>query len=178
MQGVTTKETAVGLRRSIWRTCVSVFSLAWSTLALIEPDGGTLGSYLSFDLMAELVFGKAFRMLEVVDNRFIIDLIQVAAFRVGVCLQLPKLATWNLDKILSPFVRRLRDQYVQVSRKMAVDRMRMESKRQDLFSHILAAKDPRTGRGFSMDEIWANLPSLLLPAPMPSPLEWLLISII
>lgn len=117
--------------------------------------------------MAELVFGKAFRMLEVVDNRFIIDLIQVAAFRVGVCLQMPWLAVWNFDKIFSPFMRRLRDQYVQISRRMAVDRMRIGSKRQDLFSHILAAKDPQTGQGFSMDEIWGES-TLLIVAGKPT----------
>ncbi|MCJ1388061.1 hypothetical protein MMC18_000905 [Xylographa bjoerkii] len=121
-----------------------------------------LTSYVSFDLMAELVFGKAFRMLELVDNRFIIDLIKIAAFRVGVCLQMPKLAVWNMDKVFAPSVRKLRDQYVHTSRKMAMDRMEMESKRQDIFSHILAAKDPQTGEGFSVDEIWGESTLLIV----------------
>ncbi|KAK3170695.1 hypothetical protein OEA41_002777 [Lepraria neglecta] len=121
-----------------------------------------LCSYVSFDLMAELVFGNAFHMLELMDNRFIIDLIQVAAFRVGVCLQMPNLAVWNIDKIFTPRVRKLRDQYVGVSKRMAVDRMNMDSKRQDLFSHILAAKDPQTGKGFSLDEIWGESTLLIV----------------
>ena len=121
-----------------------------------------LGSYVSFDLMAELVFGKAFHMIDLVDNRFIIDLIQVAAFRVGVCLQMSALAVWNVDKIFTPNVRKLRDQYVGVSRKLAFDRMKMDSKRQDLFSHILAAKDPQTGRGFTLDEIWGEATLLIV----------------
>ena len=112
--------------------------------------------------MAELVFGKAFHMLDLVDNRFIIDLIQVAAFRVGVCLQMPNLVVWNIDKIFTPRVRELRDQYVGVSKKMAVDRMNMDSKRKDLFSHILAAKDPQTGKGFSLDEIWGESTLLIV----------------
>lgn len=112
--------------------------------------------------MAELVFGKAFHMLDLVDNRFIIDLIQVAAFRVGVCLQMPNLVVWNIDKIFTPRVRKLRDQYVGVSKRMAVDRMNMDSKRQDLFSHILAAKDPQTGKGFSLDEIWGESTLLIV----------------
>ena len=112
--------------------------------------------------MAELVFGKSFNMLGVADNRFIIELIQVAAFRVGVCLQMPILAAWNLDKIFTPSVRKLRDQYVSVSRVLAVDRMNMNSKRQDLFSHILAARDPQTGKGFTMDEIWGESTLLIV----------------
>ena len=121
-----------------------------------------IGSYLSFDLMAELVFGKAFQMLDLVDHRFIIDLIQVAAFRVGVCLQMPKLAIWNVDKVLSPLVRKQRDAYIKVSKDMAMDRMNMESTRKDLFSHILAAKDPQTGKGFSMDELWGEATLLIV----------------
>ncbi len=153
-----------------------------------------LGSYVSFDLMAELVFGKAFHMLNLTDNRFIIDLIQVAAFRVGVCLQMPKLAIWNMDKIFTPRVRKLRDKYVEVSKVMAIDRMNMDSKRQDLFSHILAARDPQTGKGFSMDEIWGESTLLIVAgnvlevhsnlakpntrqAPMLFPLQWLVVSI-
>ena len=116
--------------------------------------------------MAELVFGKAFQMLTAADNRFIIDLIQVAAFRVGVCLQMSKLAVWNIDRILTPNVRKLRDRYVGVSKKMAIDRMNMESTRQDLFSHILAAKDPQTGKGCTLDEIWGES-TLLIVAGTP-----------
>lgn len=112
--------------------------------------------------MAELVFGKAFHMLDVMDNRYILDLIQVAAYRVGVCLQMPRLAIWNVDKLFTPGVRTLRDQYVSVSKKLAVERMSMDSKRQDLFSHILAAKDPQTGKGFSMDEIWGESTLLIV----------------
>lgn len=120
------------------------------------------GSWLSFDLMAELVFGKAFYMLDNASNRFIIDLIQTAAFRVGVCLQMPQLAVFNIDKIFASQVRKLRDSYVKVSREMAVERMKTNSTRKDLFSHILAAKDPETGKGFSMDEIWGESTLLII----------------
>lgn len=122
-----------------------------------------LGCYLSFDLMAELVFGKTFRMLAETSNRFIIDLIQAATFRVGVCFQMSKLAVWNIDKLLSPGVSKLRDRYVEVSRSMAIDRMKMEkANRHDLFSYILAAKDPQTGKGFSMDDIWGESTLLIV----------------
>ena len=124
-------------------------------------------SYVSFDLMAELVFGKAFHMLDNADNRFIIDLIQVAAFRVGVCLQMPALAIWQVDKIFTPAVRKVRDQYVAISKKMAVDRMNMDHDRQDLFSHILAAKDPETGKGFSIDELWGESTLLIIAGKLP-----------
>lgn len=121
-----------------------------------------IGSWLSFDLMSELVFGKAYHMLDIADYRYIIDLIQMAAFRVGVCLQMPQLKNWKLDKILAPRVRKLRDGYVKVSHEMAVERMNMDSQRKDLFSHILAAKDPMTGKGFSMDEIWGESTLLII----------------
>ena len=112
--------------------------------------------------MTELVFGKALQMLSVVDNRFILRLIQVASFRVGVCLQMPTLAVWNIDKFFTPHVRKIRDKYIRISKEMAMERMNMESKRQDLFSYILAAKDPETGNGFSLDEIWGESTLLIV----------------
>ena len=112
--------------------------------------------------MTELVFGKALQMLSVVENRFILGLIQIASFRVGVCLQMPSLAVWNVDKIFTPHIRKLRDKYVKVSKEMAVERMNMDSKRQDLFSYILAARDPETGKGFSLDEIWGESTLLIV----------------
>ncbi|TVY75856.1 Cytochrome P450 monooxygenase apf7 [Lachnellula suecica] len=119
-------------------------------------------NYLSFDFMAELVFGKSFQMQEKIDNRYIIDLIQPAVFRVGVFLQMPELAVWNVDKIFLPNVRSLRDKFVALSRSMALDRVNMDSKRQDLFSHILAARDPETGNGFSLDELWGESTLLIV----------------
>ena len=111
------------------------------------------GDYFAFDTMSELVFGKPYHMMDLPMNRFIISLIKATTFRVGVYLQIPQLAIWNLDKILTFRIRKLREQLVKVSRGMAIERMNMDSKRQDLFSHILAARDPDTGIGFSMDEI-------------------------
>ena len=112
--------------------------------------------------MAELVFGRTFNMLQSTNKRYIIELIQIAAFRVGVCLQMPLLAIWNVDKLFKPGVRKLRDDYVSVSKSMAIERVEIGSKRQDLFSHILAAKDPETGKGFSMDEIWGESTLLIV----------------
>ena len=112
--------------------------------------------------MSELVFGKAYHMLDIADNRYFIDLIQMAAFRVGVCLQMPQLTKFKLDKILTPRVRKSRDSYVRVSQEMAIERINMDSQRQDLFSHILAATDPMTGKGFSMDEIWGESTLLII----------------
>ena len=146
--------------------------------------------------MTELVFGKASQMLNNEDNRFIIALIHAASFRVGVCLQMPNLAVWNMDKVFTPYLRKLRDRYVEFSKEMATERMNMNSKRQDLFSYILSAKDPETGNGFSMDEIWGESTLLIVAgdlkktkvpvyfesnvgqAPTRSPPEWLVVSII
>ena len=112
--------------------------------------------------MTELVFGKTSQMLSFVDNRFILELIQVASFRVGVCLQMPNLAVWNIDKFFTPHIRKLRDRYVKYSKEMAVERINMDNKRQDLFSYILAAKDPDNGQGFSLDEIWGESTLLIV----------------
>jgi len=155
-----------GLRQPISHGCVSYCSRARHRSDFELPKAcfsdEFTGSYVSFDLMAELVFGKAFHMLDNSDNRFIIDLIQVAAFRVGVCLQMPLLAIWQVDKIFTPGVRKIRDQYVSISKKMAVERMNMDSNRQDLFGHILKAKDPETGKGFSVDELWGESTLLII----------------
>ena len=106
--------------------------------------------------MAELVFGRAFSMLKLVENRFVVELIKLATFRAGVCLQMPGLANWNIDKLFMPKIRKIRDQYITVSRSMALQRMKIKQERRDLFSHLLDAKDPETGKGFTLDELWGE----------------------
>lgn len=119
-------------------------------------------SWVCFDFMAELVFGRTFDMLKSSEHRYILDLIQSAAFRVGVCLQMPQLAAWNVDRLVAPTIRKLRDRYVQTSRDMAQERMKMDGSRKDLFSHILAARDPVNGVGFTTDEIWGESTLLIV----------------
>lgn len=122
-----------------------------------------LGSYLSFDLMAETVFGRATRMLEAADSRFIVDLLGNAAHRIGILSQMPELASWKLDRLLFPTISKRRDKFVQLSKKMAVDKMQTEENRgQDIFSCILAAKDPESGEGFPMSELWAESALLMV----------------
>ncbi|KAL1612329.1 hypothetical protein SLS60_000555 [Paraconiothyrium brasiliense] len=107
-------------------------------------------NWLVFDIMGDLVFGKAFGMLESPANRFAVDLVGNAAHRHLIIL---------FRKIAAQ-----RGQYMQYSKAQAMERTKMglDVDRRDFFYHLLNAKDPETGKGFSMDELWGESNLLII----------------
>ncbi|EME86913.1 uncharacterized protein MYCFIDRAFT_151905 [Pseudocercospora fijiensis CIRAD86] len=99
-------------------------------------------NYLTFDIMGDLCFGKAFGMLERPGNRFAIDLIGNAAHRHLICGTYLPIHEWHLDKFLF--------------RKIAAGH------RKDFFYHLLKAKDPETGNGFTTPELWGESNLLII----------------
>ena len=121
-------------------------------------------NYLTFDIMGDLCFGKAFGMLERPDNRFAIDLIGNAAHRHLICGTYLPIHEYHLDKILFRKIAGGRARYMQYSKAQAAERskMGMETDRKDFFYYLLKAKDPETGLGFKPAELWGESNLLII----------------
>lgn len=117
-----------------------------------------LASYLTFDVMGELCFGKSFGMLTHPDIRFVSMLIDSAAHRHSVVGSYTLLDKLHLDKIFFHNLASRRERYMAYSRAQAAERTsRKDSEdRKDFFYHLLHAKDPETGEGFQMNELWSE----------------------
>ena len=121
-------------------------------------------NYMTFDVMGDLCFGKAFGMLERPDNRFAIDLIGNAAHRHLMCGTYLPIHEWHIDKILFRKIAGMRQRYMQFSKAQAAERtkMGMDVDRKDFFYYLLKAKDPETGKGFSTPELWGESNLLII----------------
>ncbi|KAI5364608.1 Putative cytochrome P450 [Septoria linicola] len=121
-------------------------------------------NYLTFDIMGDLCFGKAFGMLERPDNRFAIDLIGNAAHRHLICGTYLPIHSYHLDKLFFRKIAAGRARYMQYSKAQAGERMKMGSDvdRKDFFYYLLKAKDPETGNGFTTPELWGESNLLII----------------
>ncbi|KAJ5092603.1 hypothetical protein NUU61_007473 [Penicillium alfredii] len=124
-------------------------------------------SYLTYDVMGELCFGKSFDMLISEGRRHMIGLVDRAANRHYVCGLWMPLDRWNLDQI---FIRRLtRDRwnFIMKSRVEANERAKERAQqgreaKKDFFYYLLNAKDPETGKGLSTPELWGEANVLMI----------------
>ncbi|KAH4902845.1 hypothetical protein HBI80_129350 [Parastagonospora nodorum] len=120
--------------------------------------------WLVFDIMGDLVFGKAFGMLESPRNRFATQLVSNAAHRHLICGTHLTIHNWHLDKLFFRKIAGQRAQYMQYSKAQAMERTKLglDVDRKDFFYYLLNAKDPETGAGFSMDELWGESNLLII----------------
>ncbi|CZT14739.1 probable cytochrome P450 67 [Ramularia collo-cygni] len=127
-------------------------------------DVADQANYLTFDIMGDLCFGKAFGMLERPDNRFAIDLIGNAAHRHLICGTYLPIHDYHLDKLFFRKIAAGRARYMQYSKGQAAERMKMgmDVDRKDFFYHLLKAKDPETGAGFTTPELWGESNLLII----------------
>lgn len=143
-------------------------------------------SFLTYDVMGELCFGKSYDMLIDSAKRRMVHLVDRAAHRhYVVCAQHPWINTltndtndfqcglwlpldsWGLDRI---FIRKLtmdRWNFIMNSRVEATKRAkeRVEaghSAKRDFFYYLLNAKDPETGQGLAMQELWSEANVLMI----------------
>ena len=102
-------------------------------------------------------------MLEKEDNRFLIDAIAASNLRTSVYAQLPELAKFKLEKIFYPKGSKMRQQFLDLTRNLAESRASLpKDYKRDLFSFVLGAKDPETGEGFSVPELWSESKFLIV----------------
>lgn len=130
-------------------------------------------NWLVFDIMGDLVFGRSFGTLgEKPENRRGIFLLGRAARRNYTVAAMPALLYTGLEKVL-PLLRGLyldRCQYLAFGKKQVMERTtehakagpQMETGRKDIFSFLLHAKDPETGDGMPMPELWMEGNTLIV----------------
>ncbi|GFF89224.1 isotrichodermin C-15 hydroxylase [Aspergillus udagawae] len=124
-------------------------------------------SYLTYDVMGELCFGKSFDMLVSSGRRKMIELVDRAANRHYVCGLWMPLDTWHLDQI---FIHRLtndRWNFIMNSRTEANERAKERTQaghdaKKDFFYYLLNAKDPETGKGLTTPELWGEANVLMI----------------
>ncbi|GAB7359126.1 hypothetical protein MBLNU230_g5194t1 [Neophaeotheca triangularis] len=126
-------------------------------------------SWLGFDIMGDLVFGRPFGTIGAKpENREAIRLLSIAARRNYTTATMPFLHRTGAEKYL-PFFRTLwleRLQYLAFGKKQVQqrtqDRALANCHRKDIFSFLLNATDPETGDGLSKDELWMEGNTLIV----------------
>ncbi|KAB2580509.1 Coagulation factor 5/8 type [Lasiodiplodia theobromae] len=130
-------------------------------------DVSEWSTYLGFDVMGDLSFGKSFNMLEgdVPENREAAFLLTQAAKRHNITGPMPWLHQSGLDRILFRKINQDRDKYLAFSRKQVGQRTQSDvwkSDRKDFFYYLLNSKDPETGQGFGKAELWGESNTLII----------------
>ncbi|CAG7932528.1 unnamed protein product [Penicillium olsonii] len=124
-------------------------------------------SYLSYDVMGELCFGKSFDMLISDKLRYKVGLVDRAANRHYVCGLWMPLDTWGLDQVFIRKLTRDRWNFIMNSRVEANERAKERTQighdaKKDFFYYLLNAKDPETGNGLSTPELWGESNVLMI----------------
>lgn len=80
------------------------------------------------------------------------------------CGTMPILNTLSLDRLLFPNIAAGRARYMAYSRAQLTERTKLgdETDRRDFFYHLLRARDPETGQGFSTPELWGESNLLII----------------
>ncbi|KAF4585910.1 Cytochrome P450 family protein [Ophiocordyceps camponoti-floridani] len=121
-------------------------------------------NYLAMDILGDLSFGKAFHMLERPDNRFALELVEAAATRHLICGTMPIVDRLRIDRLLFPKMAAGRARYMAYSKAQLTERTKLgdDTDRRDFFYHLLKARDPETGLGFSTPELWGESNLLII----------------
>jgi hypothetical protein len=71
---------------------------------------------------------------------------------------MPLVGKLGLDKVLFHKIAAGRAKYMAYSKAQLTERTKLgdETDRRDFFYHLLKAKDPETGQGFSTPELWGE----------------------
>ncbi|KAI1344338.1 isotrichodermin C-15 hydroxylase [Xylariaceae sp. FL0016] len=121
-------------------------------------------NYLAMDILGDLCFGKAFHMLERPDNRYALQLVSLAATRHLICGTMRLVEQLHLDKVFFRHIATGRVKYLAYSKAQLTERTKLgdDTDRRDFFYHLLKARDPETGQGFAIPELWAESNLLII----------------
>lgn len=120
-------------------------------------------NYLAFDIMGQYGFGRAFRMQETTENRFFQEIIAINHVRTSAYVQYPELSWLGLEIFFLPKLLPMRNKFLNLTRGLAEARLKEgNSDRADVFTFISDTKDPETGQGLSLEELWAEVALLIV----------------
>jgi len=129
----------------------------------VSLTSAKIGNYLTFDIMANIAFGRDFQLLDGGENRYVVDAIFAANRRTSVYIQYPELAKWKLENYFFSSAVKQGQRFLDLARSLAEQRMSEDKGDQmDIFSLMVDARDPETGTGFSLPELWAESKFLIV----------------
>ncbi|KAI9684838.1 MAG: hypothetical protein M1820_010871 [Bogoriella megaspora] len=142
------------------RSSKEVNSKGWST----PKDMGAWCNYMSYDVLGDICYGQSFDTLESPDNRFAMAMVAQSSRFHYLNGQMPILKKFGLDRILFRDLRQRRTKFMAYSRAQLQQRMKLgtDTDRRDFFYYLLNAKDPETGLGFPVQELWGESNVLLI----------------
>lgn len=119
--------------------------------------------YLGFDIMSTFSFGQTFGLQTKPDNRFVLETVDATSIRHGAYQQYPGIARFKIEKLLYPHGAMMFEKYRELMANVVAARLQRNMNDQnDLFSFIINAKDPATGKGLDEKEIWAEARFLIV----------------
>jgi cytochrome P450 len=119
--------------------------------------------YLGYDVMSEFTFGQSFQLQDNEDKRFVPESVILSGKIMGAYLQFPDLEKANLHLLFARQAAASRKLWMNLTSQVVRDRVAKGKEAQhDLFSFVVDAKDPETGKGFSMDELFDEARLLLV----------------
>jgi len=119
--------------------------------------------HLGYDVMGDFGFGQSFKLQTSTTNHFLIKAVEATSLKAGVYVQYPRLAKLKLERFLARRAAQMRDKYLELMATLVKSRLASGKKsQQDLFSWVIDAQDPDTGKGFSQSELWAESRFLLI----------------
>lgn len=121
-------------------------------------------NYMSYDVLGDICYGRSFDTLEREENRFAVKLVGMSSQFHYLNAQMPVLKKLGLDRLLFPNLRAERQRFMAYSKSRLSERMKLgtDTDRRDFFYYLLRAKDPETGQGFAMQELWGESNVLLI----------------
>ncbi|KAF9782557.1 hypothetical protein IL306_011505 [Fusarium sp. DS 682] len=134
-------------------------SMKWSK----SFDLSRWASYLTFDIMADVVFGQQYELLKHDEHRYVVDSIETSNIRTGVLLQSPEVSTWRLDRKLFPNSIQSRNKFIKFVSRLVRDRMTPSSlRRNDIINYLLTARDEKENEAFTQNEVAAESTTLVV----------------
>jgi cytochrome P450 len=119
-------------------------------------------SYLTFDMITNMLLGRSYNLLGCDTYRWVVNAIKTSNKRVSVVVQAPIITFKRLDKKLFPRSIFARNQFLGFMKQILGTRMATKSENKDIFSGLSAARDPETGQVLNIYELGAECISLLV----------------
>ncbi len=167
----TSKERGVSLWT--WQTGVSDTGRRQSSFS--NPTQLTrnplAGYYLSFDIMADVVFGAHYNLLQNDRFRYVVESIDKSNIRMSFLIQFPQFAKLRIDKYIFREAIGARNRFIKFVTRLVGERLgkvtttspeKVNPEDADVFANLAAAKDPETGGGFTLNEIAAESTTLVV----------------
>lgn len=150
-----------------------------------EPKNlGKWTNYLSFDMMADIIFGAHYDLLNDEKFRYVPEMIEKSNVRVSALVQFPRLSFFRLDKHLFQEAIFARNRFLKFVMRLVRDRMELSkgnvcgiygktactgngtsvspAKLSDVYSKLADIKDPQTGASLRKEEIASESTTLVV----------------